>query len=552
MILVDHSLILMVISPIAAALIIKLFSRFQHSDEIRYIITFLGLFIPMVLLFFTPDTRMVYELGGWARPYGISLVLNGLSRVMVLITGIITLTTYVYYIDFLDQDPQADDYHFLYLFMTAGLYGVFLTGDLINRFIFFEMMILTTYVLLTFVGTKESLKASFRYFVIGTIASLMFLAGIGLTYFHTGYFDMGALSAEIPKLSIFTRTIIFSFFLVAVGIKLGIMPFHTWLPDAHVEAPTPMTAVLAALTVKTGGYILLKLFEIGFDTPVIQGLILTISIFTAIFGALISMKYLDMKRILAWLTISHVGIIGMVFSLWTPQSVGAGLLYFVNHSFYKGLLFLTMGCFAYLYGTSNIRKMPLLKSNVILSSTFFIGALAMIGIPPLNGFYSRWAVLTSVNNPIIYLVELVTGILVSASVIRIILLSSDERKATHKTLSEGMMAPLLVLAGLTIFGGTTLSFFLNNVIDPASISVFGEASGLMISNIEIRAIITLETISLLLSVVGGYMFIKMVKGIPSGWIEGTLSKVNIRDSVRYILFMMTLLLIFNVIYEMFV
>ncbi len=548
MILIDHSLILMVISPITAALIIKLLSRFQHPDELRYVITFLGLFIPMVLLFFTPDVRLVYELGGWRRPYGISLVLDGLSRVMVLITGIITLTTYVYYIDFLDQDPQADDYHFLYLFMTAGLYGVFLTGDLINRFIFFEMMILTTYVLLTFVGTKRSLRASFQYFVIGTIASLMFLTGIGLTYFYTGYFDMSALSTEIPHLSTHTKNIIFVFFLVAVGVKLGLMPFHTWLPDAHVEAPTPMTAILAALTVKTGGYILIKLLEIGFYTPLISNIILIASVFTAVFGALISMKYTNMKRILAWLTISHVGMIGIMFSLWTPESLGAGILYFLNHSFFKALLFLVMGAFAFLYGTSDIRKLPLLKSNVILSTTFLIGSLAMIGVPPMNGFYSKWAVLSSIENITLYIVVLSTFVLISASIIRIFLLSSKKDLEIKNELTEGMMAPLVVLAGLTLFGGMTTSLFVANVVDPASEAVLGETSGLLTSNVELSAIVSFEAVLIFCSLLGGYLFIKKVKGIPSGWIKSLFSQVNINDSVRYIIFMMAILLVMNFVF----
>jgi len=546
-IILDHSIALMVVSPITAAVIIKFLSRFDHSDALRDTITFIGLVLPLILLMLTPfDTEVVYEMGGWPREYGLSLVLDGLSRTMVLITGIITLCTYVYYIDYLDQEPEADDYHFLFLFMTAGIYGVFLTGDLVNRFIFFEIMILTTYVLLTFVGTKRSLKASFRYFMIGAIASMMFLVGIGLTYFYTGYLDMGALSRVIPELSAFSRNIIFVFFLVAVGVKMGLIPFHTWLPDAHVEAPTPMTAILAALTVKTGGYILLKLYDIGFNTSLIQYIFITIGIFTAVIGALISLKYVNMKKILAWLTISHVGVIAVIFSLWTPESLSAGLLYFFNHSFYKALLFLALGSFAYLYGTHDIRKLPLFKSNIILSSSILIGLIAFLGIPPMNGFYSRWYILESVDDHLILAVMILTFLITSASIIRIIFLSSRKKIPVDKDLSEGVMAPLLILGGLVAFTGPSTSLILENIVFPASESIFGNP-GLSTSGVEINAVFSLQGMFILLTMIGGCVLFYSIKKFSFEWIEGRLSNVSIRDSVRYIIVMMAILLLLNLL-----
>ncbi|MEF8873409.1 MAG: proton-conducting transporter membrane subunit [Candidatus Thermoplasmatota archaeon] len=549
--MLEHSLALMVVSPITAALIIKLLSRFEHPDEIRDIVTFTGLLLPLILLLFTSRrAEIVYEMGGWVRPYGISLVLDGLSRAMVLITGVVTLSTYVYYVDFLDQDPRGDDYHFFYLFMTAGIYGVFLTGDLVNRFIFFEITILTTYVLLTFIGTKESLKASFRYFIMGTIASLMYLTGIGLTYFYTGYLDLEALSRTVPLLSPSTRNIIFVFFLIAVGIKLGIMPFHTWLPDAHVEAPTPMTAIMAGITVKTGGYIMLKFYKIGFQTLEIQYFFVALGIFTALFGALLSLKYMNMKKILAWLTISHMGVIAIMFSLWTPGSLAAGLLYFINHSFYKALLFLSVGAFAYIYGTSDIRKLPLLKSNVILSSSFLIGLLALIGVPPMNGFYSRWLIFSVLENPVLLVVMILTGVLTSASVIRMFLLSSRENRPKRNDLTEGMMAPLIVLAGLTSFGGLSTSIFLGNIIDPAVASIFGTETGLMTSGIGMGAISSFYGILVLFTIVAGLLLLLplKIKSISSPWMEYRFSKVTIRDSVRYVIYALAFFLLLNFLY----
>lgn len=544
--IIEHSLAFIVISPITAALIIRLMFKNKYYEAIRTTVTFLGLLIPVIfLLLASPGDVIVYEMGGWERPFGISLILDGLSRTMALITGVVTLAVYVYYSDLLEQDPTADDYHFLYLFMTAGLYGVFLTGDLVNRFIFFEISILTTYVLLTFIGTKESLRASFRYFMLGSIASLMFLTGIGLTYFFTGYLDFGYLSGAVEQLPLHIRNIIFVFFLVAVGVKLAIIPFHTWLADAYVHAPTTMTAILGGITVKIGGYILLKLYDIGFGTPHIRYMVMILGILTALFAAVISLKYTDLKRILAWLTISHMGVIALMFSIWTPESLSAGLLYFINHSFYIVLLFLVVGSFGYIYGTHDIRKLPLMKTNIVLSSTMILGLLALMGLPPLNGFYSRWYLLEVIDSPVIYSVVILTSILTSASVFRIFRLSKVDGVKSDKELSEGMMSSLIVLAGLCSFGGLTTSIYLENVVRPGVLSIFDTAPSFDLMGVELTALYSLHGVIFLLTLPLGYIFLRLFDTVKTErlTLNQTLIKVDISDSVRYIIIILVIYLI---------
>ncbi len=548
--ILEHAPALIVLSPLTAGLTIKVMSRFPHSKASRDFIAFFGLLIPILFLFFVSRRSVIiYEMGGWPAPYTITLILDGLSISMALITGIITLSTFVYYVETLDIRKDADDYHFLFLFMTTGLYGVFLTGDLVNRFVFFEITILTTYVLLTFIGTRESLRASYRYLVIGSIASVMFLAGIALVYFHTGHLDLYALSALIPEFPAHTKNIIFIFFLVAVGIKLGIIPFHTWLADTHVHAPTPMTAILAGLTVKTGGYIMLKLFHIGFDTILIRYMVVGLGAFTAIFGAAISLKYFDMKRILAWLTISHMGVIALTLAIWTPESVASSLLYLVNHSFYKALLFLGVGGLAYLYGTSDIRELPIMKSNVLLSSSIFIGLLALAGVPPFNGFYSRWLILDTVQDPVIYSVIVITTILTVSSALRILLLANKSVVGKNKNLTGGMLLPIVILAGLCSFIGLTTSLVGRNLIEPAVVSIFGEPGTVLVPmGIEIQSLISFHGMIIFISIFIGYALFLAVESIHPDWIEGLLSNVSISNSVRYIILILAILLLLNVLF----
>ncbi len=545
-----HAPMLMVIAPLTGALVLRISNRFLPKQIYKDLITFVSLLIPVFLLLVSlPRLRegaMVYEMGGWPRPYGISLVLDGLSSLMVLMLGTITICSFVYSLEKKELIPKPDDYYFLFLFMTTGLYGVFLTGDIVNRFVFFEITILTTYVLITYTGTKSSLRASYYYLVVGSVASVMFLTGIGLLYFFTGFLDMGALSVAIPGLSTNIRNIIFAFFLVAVGVKVAIVPFHTWLPDAHVSAPTPMTAVLAGVTVKTGAYILFKLFQIGFDTLLIRYLIVGLGLITALSAALVSMKYYDMKKILAWLTISHMGVITAVAALWNPGGVSAAILYLINHTLYKTLLFLSVGALIYLYGTADIRKLSLKRSNVILSIAGIIGLLSMAGLPPFNGFYGRYFLLeTTRRYPILYGSLVGVHFLTALSVFRIFRLSCSESK-TDDELTESIMVPLVVLSGLCLVGGLTTWAFMNNMVNPATFALMGGyyRTGFTWHLVYLN-VISAEGVILILSLFGAYFVSEHTVDLRLDWSEGVLSEVSLPDSIRYIVIMIALLLLLN-------
>ncbi len=548
-----HAPMLMVISPLVGALLLRITSRFLPSRIYRDLITFISLLTPMVLLLLLSPILsqgpIVYEMGGWPRPFGISLVLDGLSSFMALLVGIVTICCFIYSLETEEMIPKIDDYYFLFLFMTTGLYGVFLTGDIVNRYVFFEITILTTYVLLTYTGTRSSLKASFYYLIVGSVASFMFLMGIGLLYFYTGYLDMGALASTVPALPVSQRNIIFSFFLIAVGVKVAVVPFHTWLPDAHVSAPTPMTAVLAGVTVKTGAYILLKLFYLGFDTFLIRYLVVVLGVITALTAALISLKYYDMKKILAWLTISHMGVITAVLALWTPAGVSAGLLYLLNHTLYKTLLFLSVGGMIILHGTSDIRKLPVMKSNVLLSSACLIGLLSMAGLPPFNGFYGRFYLLESTKNITgLFVVILIVHFITALSVFRILRLSAKESDDDDHTLKESIMKPMVVLSGLCIFGGLTTSILMNNVIDPAVYSQMGEVYRTNIPwQITYSTIASYAGILIIVAVVLAYFLSTYTHKIPLKWTDGLLSEVTLPDSIRYMVIIIAVLLLLNFI-----
>lgn len=542
--MIEHVPILIIISPLTGALLLELISRFESHEMMDEIITLTALSVPVLLLImFTPralEEPIVYEMSGWERPFGISLVLDNLSIMMTGIVGIVTLSSFVYSLESKNMLPQGERYYFLFLFMTTGLYGVFLTGDLINRYVFFEMTVLTTYVLLTYTRTKESLRASYYYLMIGSVASFLFLAGIALIYFNVGLLDLKAIEETLPDTSIQTRIVIFSFFMVAIGVKSGLIPFHSWLPDAHVSAPTPMTAVLAGLTVKVGIYILLRILKAGFQIEPILNIVVIFGLVTGLIGSLMTFRYWNIKRILTWHTIAQIGLITACIGIWTPSSVSSALFHTVNHSIFKTLLFLSAGAFIFIYDAADIREITLVKGHPLLASTFLIGLLALLGIPPMNGFYSKAFIMRSaLSRPYILVPLLIIQIITAASVFRIIYHASREKKYVETPVS--ILKPLVILAGLVIFMGATTTIWMDNVIMPAGeVLVGGEAIQLQ-GYSEISTLMDPGGLLVLATIpVGIILYISSQKfGVPKPIseieVKRIVSEVSLTDAVRYIL-----------------
>ncbi len=548
--MMTHGPVFMVIIPIICALLLTMLSGFISRDITKDIITFVALLIPLLLmLLLYPrilNEPIVYEIGGWSQPYGIVLVLDGLSAIMALIVGMVTVLAFVYSLEAKRLLPDGNRYNFLFLFMTAGLYGLFLSGDIVNRYVFFELTIISTYVLLTYKGTKESLRASFNFLVIGSIASFFFLAAIALLYFETGLLDFQALSIVVPSLPSTTKNIIFSFLLIAVSMKIGLIPFHTWLPDAHVSAPTPMTAVLAGLTVKTGLYILIKTFSLGFDTPLIRGVILFLALLTALAGVMMTLRYYDLKKILAWLTISQMGIITASIALWTPLGIAGGIMHMINHSLFKCLLLLVCGALAYIHGTRDIRKLSLTNSNVLVTIGLILGVLSVMGIPPLNGFYSGTLILkAAADYPYVYGIIILTHVLTVISLVRVFHLSS--KKANRTYVPESIMAPLTALGGICIFMGAASSLWMKSVIIPATSVLIPSAIFAAPGYMEISYIYDIHGLAFLgttvVGVILGILLAPKLAGLKLNRSKGLVSQVPVTDAVRYMIIVLAVLLV---------
>ncbi|MBU2527822.1 NADH/ubiquinone/plastoquinone (complex I) [bacterium] len=331
-----------------------------------------------------------YSVGGWPVPLGINLAADGFSILMLATVNTIAFCATLYSINYMDQYTSKRHYYSLFLLMLTGMNGVLLSGDLFNLFVFIEIASISSYALVGFGTEAEELEASFKYMVMGGIASTFILLAVTILYSSFGVLNMANISQAI-SVSSQTPLLKFSLFLfiAAFSIKAAIIPFHAWLPDAHPAAPAPVSAMLSGVLIKTLGiYTMIRIIMNIFAADV--SILAPLGIISIMIGVLLALGQTDMKRLFAYHSVSQIGYIILGISLGTPLGILGALFHLVNHSIFKSLLFLNSGAVAYRLGTRELNDMGgLNKVMPITGGTSFIASLSIAGMPPFNGFFSK-------------------------------------------------------------------------------------------------------------------------------------------------------------------
>ncbi|KYK20342.1 hypothetical protein AYK25_09030 [Thermoplasmatales archaeon SM1-50] len=512
--MIEHFPIFLLITPLLSALFIAFISLISKIGWIQKIIAFIGLSLPffyLIFLFQELSKGVVeYNIGGWAKPYAITLVVDELALTLAVITSIITFLSFIYSVKYMRGTDSK--FYFFFLLMVTGLYGIFLTGDIFNLYVFFELTVISSYILITFGDKKASLKASFKYLIIGSMASFFFLLGIGLLYIKTGLLNIEHLSMHIHKIDTQTQMIIFSIFLGAIGIKAAIIPFHVWLVNAHSTAPSPISAVLSGITVKTGVYIFIRVFALGFTLQNLNEIIMVFGAITALGGVIGALVEWDIKRLLAYHTISQIGFIIVGIGTFSTIGLAGGIYHTVNHAIFKGLLFLCAGSIIYITGTKDIREHGLGKTMPVTLMTYIIAALAISGITPFNGSVSKSMIESSVYDyPIIWLILVFASIGTVAHFSKILYYSFIKSTKKYEDVSKYHEVPFLmqlsmiVLAFLCILLGVIPNLWLDNLILPATSSI---VSGY--SNIQIKFLDPFQILKEWIIVVLGLLLLKVI------------------------------------------
>ena len=389
---------LFVVIPLGSAFLVSLLGKRvkRFSDVLSNLATFSLFFISLVSIYLVRTQGiLVYKVGGWIPPIGISMVMDGLTSFMLVTVNLIAFLVAIYSISYMEKYTAKDKFYTLFLLMLAGMNGVIITGDMFNLFVFLEIAAISSYALVAFGTEAEELEASFKYAVMGSLASSFILLGIALLYSFTSTLNMADISRTLARGG--SNNIIFfvsALFLMGFGLKAALVPFHWWLPDAHPSAPAPISAMLSGVLIKVLGIyalvrILFNVLGLGEIKPVLQ-ILMVLGIISMLIGVFLAIGQWDFKRLLAFHSISQIGYVILGIGLGTPLGIIGGLFHLFNHSVFKSLLFLNSGAVVYSTGTRDLQKMGGLKEKMpVTGGTSLIASMSIAGIPPFNGFWSK-------------------------------------------------------------------------------------------------------------------------------------------------------------------
>jgi multicomponent Na+:H+ antiporter subunit D len=350
------------------------------------------------------DGTLVLHVGGWGQsvpgmgPLGITLVVDRLSALMLVVSAIVLLAVVAYAIGqgIRDGDQRQPVSIFLptYLVLSAGVCTAFLAGDLFNLFVGFEVLLAASFVLLTIGASEDRVRAGISYVLVSMVSSLIFLIGIALVYAATGTLNMAELALRLDDIPSGTRTALFAVLLVAFGIKAAVFPLSTWLPDSYPTAPAPVTAVFAGLLTKVGVYAIIRAHSLLFPGGELDNVLLVAGLLTMVIGILGAIAQSDIKRLLSFTLVSHIGY--MVFGVALASQLGmSGAIYYVaHHIVVQTTLFLVVGLIERQAGASTLQRLGgLAAASPVLAFVFVVPALNLGGIPPFSGFIGKVALL---------------------------------------------------------------------------------------------------------------------------------------------------------------
>jgi len=340
-------------------------------------------------------TSIVYKFGGWPPPLGVVWSVDALSALLLLVINTLSLLVVIYSVGYIKKFSAREKYFALINLMIGAMNALALSGDLFNLFVFLEIASISTYALTAYTLSKDGLEASFKYVILGSTASSFILLGITIIYALTGTLNLAgsALALSDGKISSSNAVTLAAVLMTAgYALKSGLMPFHSWLPDVHSSAPSPVSALLSGILIKVAGlYSIARIFfTLAPFSKIEPSVLVFIGVLSMIGGVLLALGQWDFKRLLAYHSISQVGYIALGLGLATPLGFIGAIYHLVNHAAFKSLLFLNAGSVEYATSNRNLKQMGGLSSRMpVTGLTSLVASMSIAGIPPLNGFWSK-------------------------------------------------------------------------------------------------------------------------------------------------------------------
>ncbi|MEV8145844.1 Na+/H+ antiporter subunit D [Specibacter sp. NPDC078709] len=371
--------------------------RAQRRVSLGTITITLGLEVWLLSSVWTTGPIAVH-LGGWSPPFGIVMVADQFSSLLLVISSAVSLAVLAYATGQGAADGEEGGpvsvFHPTYLILMAGVSNAFLAGDLFNLYVGFEILLTASYVLMTLGGTGSRIRAGITYVVVSVVSSLLFLIAIAMIYGATGTVTLADLAVKLGELDSGTQDLLHVLLLVAFGIKAAVFPLSFWLPDSYPTAPAPVTAVFAGLLTKVGVYAIIRTETLLFPADQFNSVLLVVALLTMIVGILGAVAQTDIKRMLSFTLVSHIGYMIFGVGLSSVLGLAATIFYVIHHITIQTSLFMVTGLIERRGGTSSIMRLGgLAKLSPILAVLYFIPAMNLAGIPPFSGFLGKLGLL---------------------------------------------------------------------------------------------------------------------------------------------------------------
>ncbi|MFC4604830.1 Na+/H+ antiporter subunit D [Rhodococcus kronopolitis] len=389
-----------VLIPMLAAAVTLVGGRRPRFQRVVTMIALVAVVAVSGLLLYLADRdgMSALQVGGWDAPIGITLVVDRLSAIMLVVSSIVLLAVMGFAAgqgvhDGTERQPVSI---FLptYLALTAGVCYAFLAGDLFNLYVGFEVLLAASFVLLTLGASADRVRAGVSYVMVSMVSSLIFLVGIAFAYAATGTLNLAQMALRLDDIPSGTRMAIFGVLLVAFGIKAAVFPLSTWLPDSYPTAPAPVTAVFAGLLTKVGVYAIIRAHTLLFPQGDLDNVLMVCGLLTMLVGILGAIAQTDIKRLLSFTLVSHIGYMVFGVALSTELGLSGAVYYVAHHIIVQTTLFLVVGLIERQAGSASLRRLGgLAAASPVLAIVFLVPALNLAGIPPFSGFIGKVALL---------------------------------------------------------------------------------------------------------------------------------------------------------------
>ena len=338
------------------------------------------------------------HLGGWEAPWGIVMVVDQLSSLMLVVSTVVSLAVLVYAsgqgVADGDEEGPISIFHPSFLILVAGGSNAFLAGDLFNLYVGFEILLTASYVLMTMGGTVQRIRTGVTYVVVSVISSVLFLITIAMIYAATGTINMADLSVKLEGLPVGTQMQLHLMLLIAFGIKAAVFPLSFWLPDSYPTASAPVTAVFAGLLTKVGVYSIIRTETVLFPGERLDDLLMWVALLTMVVGILGALAQIDIKRMLSFTLISHIGYMIFGVAVGTQEALSATVYYVAHHIVIQTSLFLVAGLIERRGGSTNVDRLAgMARISPLLALLYLVPALNLGGIPPFSGFLGKTGLL---------------------------------------------------------------------------------------------------------------------------------------------------------------